>query len=81
MRVIFNRAHFGALRTVPRINTRRSRLLVRMSGAHTSAEWTGANVRKTFINFFKSKQHTFWPSSSVVPINDPTLLFANAGEW
>lgn len=83
MRVALNRAHFGALRRLPRISaTRHCRLhLVRMSGcAPTSTEWTGATVRKTFIDFFKSKQHTFWPSSSVVPVNDPTLLFANAGE-
>lgn len=42
-------------------------------------KWSGANVRQTFIDFFKSKEHTFAPSSAVVPLNDPTLLFANAG--
>ncbi len=36
-------------------------------------------VRSTFIEFFESKGHTAVPSSSVVPHNDPTLLFANAG--
>ena len=36
-------------------------------------------VRSTFIEFFQSKGHTAVPSSSVVPHNDPTLLFANAG--
>ena len=36
-------------------------------------------VRQTFLDFFTSKQHTEVPSSSVVPHNDPTLLFANAG--
>ena len=36
-------------------------------------------VRQTFLDFFKSKQHTEVPSSSVVPHQDPTLLFANAG--
>jgi alanyl-tRNA synthetase len=42
-------------------------------------EWPAAKVRQTFFEFFQSKQHTFWPSSPVVPVNDPTLLFANAG--
>lgn len=41
--------------------------------------WPSAKVRSTFIEFFKSKEHLFVPSSSVVPHEDPTLLFANAG--
>jgi hypothetical protein len=41
--------------------------------------WSGDKVRSSFVEYFKSKGHTHWPSSSVVPINDPTLLFANAG--
>jgi len=36
-------------------------------------------LRKKFINFFKSKKHTFIPSSSIVVSDDPTLLFVNAG--
>ena len=31
------------------------------------------------MNFFKGKKHDFVPSSPVVPHNDPTLLFINAG--
>ncbi|KAI4996891.1 hypothetical protein ZWY2020_052233 [Hordeum vulgare] len=43
------------------------------------SDWTAARVREVFIDFFKSKSHTPWPSSPVVPVDDPTLLFANAG--
>ncbi len=36
-------------------------------------------VRESFLNFFSERQHKIVPSSSVVPYNDPTLLFTNAG--
>ena len=36
-------------------------------------------IRKSFINFFENKNHNFVRSSPVVPIDDPTLLFTNAG--
>eukprot|EP00775_Hariotina_reticulata_P008612 gene8612-8793_t len=42
-------------------------------------EWPGAKVRAAFNEFFQSKAHTYWPSNAVVPLNDPTLLFTNAG--
>ncbi|CAO2824072.1 unnamed protein product [Amaranthus hypochondriacus] len=42
-------------------------------------EWSASKVRDTFVKFFQGKDHTFWKSSPVVPVNDPTLLFANAG--
>lgn len=40
---------------------------------------TSAELRQKFLNFFASKGHEIVPSSSLVPGNDPTLLFTNAG--
>ena len=40
---------------------------------------TSNKIRKEFIDFFISKNHTSIRSSAVVPIDDPTLLFTNAG--
>ena len=40
---------------------------------------SSAEIRKDFLDFFASKGHTIVPSSSLVPGNDPTLLFTNAG--
>lgn len=42
-------------------------------------KWTASTVRKTFLDYFAEKNHKFVPSSPVVPFDDPTLLFANAG--
>ena len=36
-------------------------------------------TRQRFLDFFKRHDHTVVPSSSLVPANDPTLLFTNAG--
>ncbi|MDF7667078.1 alanine--tRNA ligase [Orbaceae bacterium ESL0727] len=38
-----------------------------------------AQIRQTFLDFFHSKGHEIVPSSSLIPHNDPTLLFTNAG--
>jgi alanyl-tRNA synthetase len=40
---------------------------------------TGNEVRKTFLRFFEERGHRIVRSSSLVPTNDPTLLFTNAG--
>ena len=40
---------------------------------------TSNDIRQSFLDFFKSKDHEIVPSSSLVPPNDPTLLFTNAG--
>jgi alanyl-tRNA synthetase len=38
-----------------------------------------ADIRSSFLDYFKSKGHTIVASSSLVPANDPTLLFVNSG--
>ncbi len=40
---------------------------------------SAAEVRRAFLEFFRERGHTVVPSSSLVPGNDPTLLFTNAG--
>lgn len=42
-------------------------------------QWTGAEIRRSFIEYFEGVGHTFVPSSSLVPGGDQTLLFTNAG--
>ena len=36
-------------------------------------------IRQMWLDFFKSKGHYVVPSASLVPVNDPTLLWINAG--
>jgi len=40
---------------------------------------TSAEIRQGFLDFFAARGHTIVPSASLVPENDPTLLFTNAG--
>ena len=42
-------------------------------------QFSGNQIRKTFIDFFIAKAHTYVASSSLVPGGDATLLFTNAG--
>ncbi len=40
---------------------------------------TSGELREKFLNFFKGKGHTIIPSASLIPENDPTVLFTTAG--
>ncbi|MBI5444484.1 MAG: alanine--tRNA ligase, partial [Deltaproteobacteria bacterium] len=40
---------------------------------------TGTEIRRRFLEYFAGKGHQVLPSSSLIPRNDPTLLFSNAG--
>ena len=51
----------------------------RLFSTESSTDWPTDKVRSTFVEFFEGKQHTFQPSSACAPLNDPTLLFTNAG--
>jgi alanyl-tRNA synthetase len=43
------------------------------------ADRASKQIRRAFLDYFKGKGHEEVPSSSLVPQNDPTLMFANAG--
>ncbi|MEO8499856.1 MAG: alanine--tRNA ligase [Vicinamibacteria bacterium] len=45
----------------------------------TSRPFTADDIRSSFLQFFKDRQHEVVRSSPLIPQNDPTLLFANAG--
>ncbi len=45
----------------------------------TPEGWTSRKVRETFLSYFEGKGHARVASSSLVPAEDPTLLFTNAG--
>ncbi|HMD14368.1 MAG TPA: alanine--tRNA ligase-related protein, partial [Bacteroidota bacterium] len=40
---------------------------------------TSTEIRNTFLKFFEERKHRIVPSASVIPYDDPTLLFTNAG--
>ena len=45
----------------------------------TTPNFTVADIRQTFLDFFQDKAHTVVASSPLVPGNDPTLMFTNSG--
>ncbi|MGX7092761.1 alanine--tRNA ligase [Hutsoniella sourekii] len=42
-------------------------------------ELTSAQIRQKFLDFFQEKNHKVRPSASLIPVNDPTLLWINSG--
>jgi alanyl-tRNA synthetase len=42
-------------------------------------EYKSSDIRERFLEFFQTKSHAIIPSASVVPENDPTVLFTTAG--
>ena len=42
-------------------------------------KWTVDKIRKTWLEFWKSKDHLELPSQSLIPVNDPSLMWINSG--
>lgn len=63
------------------LNRTTSLLLRRMSSGSQGdpSTWSSVRIRQEFLDYFTQNNHTFVPSSSTIPYDDPTLLFANAG--
>jgi alanyl-tRNA synthetase len=72
-------AQFSSNSGNPNVEAKLSELSLDGNAKKTN-EWPSARIRQTFIDYFVSEHaHKYWASSPVVPLNDPTLLFINAG--
>ncbi len=47
--------------------------------SHQSLNWDSRSLRRTFLDFFSSTGHVVVPSAPVIPYQDPSLVFTNAG--
>jgi alanyl-tRNA synthetase len=70
----------------PRVNLASDRDITRLGAARTRphnafdmAKTTTNEIRSAFLEYFAKNGHEIVPSSPLVPLNDPTLLFTNAG--
>ncbi len=50
-----------------------------MTATKTAPKFSVADIRKSFLDFYAERGHAVVPSSSLVPGNDPTLMFTNSG--
>ena len=50
-----------------------------MPSSKIKQNWTAAKLRQLWLDYFQKKQHSIVPSASLLPTEDPTLLFTSAG--
>src|SRR6266699_2526756 len=67
------------LRPLPRIQLPLPHATMKNNPTYRRISVTGHETRQRFLDFFQARGHRVVRSSSLVPSNDPTLLFANAG--
>ncbi|KAG6316453.1 hypothetical protein E4U44_000670 [Claviceps purpurea] len=65
--------------SVPLARRHQHRLLSSSTAVMSELKWPSARVRQAFFDYMEQRGHTIVPSGSVVPYDDPTLLFTNAG--
>ncbi|KAI8486857.1 mitochondrial alanyl-tRNA aminoacylation [Branchiostoma belcheri] len=74
------RLRLSCMRNISGLFTQSGYRRLSTSNDHDRKGPSSQEIRKTFLDFFKVKyDHLLVPSSSIVPKNDPTLLFINAG--
>jgi len=79
MRLTRGQEHGHCVAPEGRTLAERGRRSVKLRILPRMPKMKSAEIRQKYLKFFESKGHTIVPSSPVVPHDDPTLLFANAG--